>query len=107
MNDKNDNREKMIKQVEVEIYGQRYKVKGENEETYIHEVASYVDKKMRDIGKKAKTIHLARLAILTAINITHEYFQSKKEYKQKEMIIERKTKDLIDSIEEEFEDMKL
>ncbi|MHB8482743.1 MAG: cell division protein ZapA [Nitrospiria bacterium] len=102
----NDHPEKIIKQVEVEIYGQRYRLKGESGETYIREVASYVDKKMRDIGKKAKTIPLARLAILTAINITHEHFQSKKEYKQKEMIIERKTKDLIDSIEEEFEDMK-
>ena len=100
------NGEKIIKQVEVEIFGQRYKLKGENEEPYIREIASYVDKKMRDVGKKAQTTQLSKLAILTAINITHEYFQSKKETKQKEMIMEKKTKDLIDSIEEEFEDMK-
>jgi len=100
------NREKTMKLVEVEIYGKKYKLRGENEEGYIKEVASFVDKKMKEVGKRAKTIQLSDLAILTAVNITHEYLQSRKEYKQRELFLDRKTKDLIESIEEEFEDMK-
>ena len=100
------NREKTMKLVEVEIYGKKYKLRGENEEGYIKEVASFVDKKMKEVGKRAKTIRLSDLAILTAVNITHEYLQSRKEYKQRELFLDRKTKDLIESIEEEFEDMK-
>jgi cell division protein ZapA len=100
------NREKSMKIAEVEIYGKKYKLKGENDEGYIREVAAFVDKKMKEIGKKAKTIQLAELAVLAAINITHEYFQSRREYKQRELFFDRKTKDLIESIEEEFEDMK-
>jgi cell division protein ZapA len=100
------NREKTMKLAEVEIYGKKYKLRGENDEGYIREVAAFVDKKMREIGKKAKTIQLTELAVLTAVNITHEYFQSRREYKQRELFLDRKTKDLIESIEEEFEDMK-
>ena len=100
------NREKTMKLAEVEIYGKKYKLKGENEESYIREVAAFVDKKMREIGKRAKTIQLTELAVLAAINITHEYLQSRREYKQRELFLDRKTKDLIESIEEEFEDMK-
>lgn len=101
-----NNREKTMKLVEVEIYGKKYKVKGDNEEGYIREVAAFVDKKMKEVGKKAKTTQIADLAVLTAVNITHEYLQSRKEYKQRELFLDRKTKDLIESIEEEFEDMK-
>jgi cell division protein ZapA len=101
-----NHRQKIEQLVEVEIYGQKYKLKADNDESYIREIASYVDKKMRHIGKRASTGQLSKLAILTAINITHEYLQSKKESRQRELSIERKTKDLIDSIEEEFEDMK-
>lgn len=99
-------RDKSAKLVEVEIYGKKYKLKGENEEGYIREVASFVDKKMKEVGKRAKTAQMSELAILTAVNITHEYLQSRREYKQREMFLDRKTKDLIESIEEEFEDMK-
>ena len=99
-------RDKPMKIAEVEIYGKKYKLKGENEEGYMREVAAYVDKKMREIGKKAKTIQLAELAVLTAVNITHEYLQSRREYRQREIFFDRKTRDLIESIEEEFEDMK-
>ena len=101
------NRDKKTKSVEVEIYGKKYKLKGENNEDYIQEVASFVDKKMKEIGKKAKTAQLPQLAVLAAINITHDYFQSRREYRQRELFFDRKTNDLIESIEEEFEDMKL
>jgi len=100
------NRDKSMKLAEVEIYGKKYKLKGESDEGHIREVAAFVDKKMREIGKRAKTIQLTELAVLTAVNITHEYLQSRREYKQRELFLDRKTKDLIESIEEEFEDMK-
>jgi cell division protein ZapA len=99
-------REKGAKLVEVEIYGKKYRLKGENEEGYMREVASFVDKKMKEVGKRAKTTQMSDLAILTAVNITHEYLQSRRESKQRELFLDRKTKDLIESIEEEFEDMK-
>lgn len=100
-------RDKTPKLVEVEIYGKKYRVKAENDESYIREVALFVDRKMKEVGKRAKTSPMLDLAILTAVNITHEYLQSRKEHKQRELFIDRKTRDLIESIEEQFEDMKM
>lgn len=100
------NPKKSFKTVEVEIFGQKYRLNGDEEESYMKEVAALVDKKMRAIGKQAKTTETTRLAVLTALNIMHDHLQSKRENRQREIIVDRKTRDMIESIEEAFEDLK-
>ena len=41
---------------EVYILGQKYTIKGDAPEEYIKEIASFVDKKLKDAGKKLKTM---------------------------------------------------
>lgn len=93
--------------VQVEIYGQNYVLKGDADEAYIHGLARYVDQKMHDVAAKADSSTLAKVAILAAINISHEFFQSGQEHQERIALIDRKTKDIIDSIEEQFDDLKL
>ena len=57
---------------EVEIYGQRYKIKGEGGEKYIEELSSYVDNKMREISEYTPVVDSLKVAILAAINIADE-----------------------------------
>ncbi len=96
-----------LRNVQVEIYGQKYVLKGDADETYIQSLARYVDEKMHDVAAKADSSALAKVAILAAINITHEFFQSGHQHREKIAQIDRKTADIIDSIEEQFDDMKL
>ncbi len=37
--------------VQVEIYGQSYNLRGEGETGYIQDLASYVDRKMREVSE--------------------------------------------------------
>jgi len=60
---------KPVKPIEVEIYGQRYSIGGETEESVAKEAARYVDAKMRDVAAKAKDTTPSRLALLVALNI--------------------------------------
>lgn len=60
---------KPAKPIEVEIYGQRYSIGGETEESVAKEAARYVDAKMRDVAAKAKDTTPSRLALLVALNI--------------------------------------
>jgi cell division protein ZapA len=95
------------KQVEVEIYGQSYTIAGEADEQYVTKLARYVDGKMRELAKNAKNLPTTKLALLAAINISHELFELRLDKQAKESMIEKKTKDLIENIEEQFGDLKL
>lgn len=97
----------MNNQIEVQIFGQSYTIKGEADGQYVSKLAGYVDGKMRDLAKTAQNMPVTKLALLAAINITHELFQVRQEKEAKETLIGRKTKDLIKGIEEEFGDLKL
>ena len=61
----------------VEIFGQEYKIKGAGNPQYIHKIAGYVDKKMREIAHSSGIMSQSRIAILTALNITDELYQEK------------------------------
>ena len=58
----------MTKTTDVEIYGQRYSIKGEADETYIRRLAGFVDGQMRQLAEGMNTTTPSRLAVLTALN---------------------------------------
>lgn len=89
----------MIRSTSVEIFGERYTIYGDSEEPYMKELAHFVDKMMRDVADKTKVIPRPQIAILAAINITHELFQMRSRLKKTEEEIEKKTIALIKSIE--------
>ena len=66
------------KGVEVEIFGQRYRLRGEGAEGYIKEVASFVDRKMREMAERTPSVSTLHIAILAALNIADECLKSKK-----------------------------
>ncbi len=92
----------MTKTIEVEIYGQRYSIRGDADEQYVRRLASFVDEHMRTLAKGMKTATLARLAILAAINIAHQLFQSEQLRQQGEAAVERRMLSLMECIEEEM-----
>jgi cell division protein ZapA len=98
------------KPVTVEIFGQQYTLRGDAEERYVQDLARFVDKKIREVAAHAKVNDPGKLAILSAINIAHDYFQLREDQQHHHMAIRqigRKTRDIIDSIEGEFDDLHL
>lgn len=75
--------------IEIEIYGQKYKirVKGEEDEKYISHLTSYVDQKMREVALKSKSADALKIAVLAALNIADEYFLSQKKLDQLNEVI--------------------
>jgi cell division protein ZapA len=60
---------------QVEIFGQTYSVRAAGDPAYIQELASFVDRKMREVSEHAPTVDAAKIAILTALNISDELYQ--------------------------------
>ena len=91
-----DDRENAIR---VRILGQEYPIRADADEDYIREVASYLDERMNAVLTAEPTRPLSKVAILTALNLTHELFDMKK--KNKDMLgeVERKTKACLENLE--------
>lgn len=77
------------KVIEIEIYGQKYKirVKGEEDEKYIGRLTSYVDQKMREVALKSKSVDSLKISVLASLNIADECFLSRKKLDQLNEVI--------------------
>lgn len=60
---------------QVEIFGEVYSVRGSDENGHLQELASLVDRKMREVAGRVKG-DTARIAILAALNLADELFQT-------------------------------
>ncbi len=61
---------------EVYIYGSKYTVLGSESEEYIHKLALYVDKKMREFSEVNSALSSGMISVLAAINIADDYFKT-------------------------------
>ena len=62
----------MSKRVKVEIYDQTYQIGSDLDETYVTELARYVDAKMRAVAEATQTVDSLKVAVLAALAITDE-----------------------------------
>ncbi|MDQ0224657.1 cell division protein ZapA [Metabacillus niabensis] len=68
----------------VDIYGQQYSIIGSESTSHIRAVASIVDDKMREINSMNPSLDINKLAVLTAVNVVHEYLKLKEDYEKLE-----------------------
>ncbi len=61
--------------VRVEIYNQTYSIRSDGDNEYIHQLANYVDRKMREISSGTMTVDSLKVAILAALHVADEYHQ--------------------------------
>jgi cell division protein ZapA len=93
----------MAEEVEVEIYGQTFRIAtGDATPDYIHRLAAYVDERMRAIALTTKTMSLNRMAILTALNVADDLFKLQDHYEQSSHLFNTKADRLIALVQEQF-----
>jgi len=61
--------------VRVEIYNQTYSIRSDGDNDYIHTLAEYVDRKMREISSGTFTVDSLKVAILAALHVADELHQ--------------------------------
>lgn len=92
----------MTKTIDVEIYGQRYAIRGDADDAYVRRLAHFVDDHMKHLAEGMNTAIPSKLAVLTAINLAHQLFESEKKRAQGEADVERRMVTLMESIEEQM-----
>lgn len=74
----------------VDIYGQQYSIMGTESTSHIRLVASIVDDKMREMSKHNPSLDVHKLAVLTAVNMVHDYLKLKDDYETLEKQLSEK-----------------
>lgn len=70
--------------IAVEIYGQTYNMVGTETSSYMRQVESMVDDKMREISERNPSLDTAKIAVLAAVNSVHDYLKLKEQVEQME-----------------------
>ena len=68
--------------VVVEIFGETYRMKTDNDPQYLRELAQMVDEKMKEISQKTRSFTGSRIGVLAALEFADEYRQLKKDYEE-------------------------
>ena len=92
--------------VHVDIFGSQYTIrKGSEDSEYIVRVAAYVDQKMREINEKLPVASVAKVAVLTSLNLADELFKERDGKVRDDLAMDRLAKSsrrleaLLDSVE--------
>lgn len=92
----------LTKTIDVEIYGQRYTVNGEADESYVKQLADIVDKQMKQVAAGMRSATPAKLAVLAAFNLAHELMESERRSRQGEADADRRVASLMESIDQQM-----
>jgi cell division protein ZapA (FtsZ GTPase activity inhibitor) len=84
--------------VEVELMGQKFRLRGENEE-YVKKVSEYVNQEIQKVKATGRTTSL-EIALLAAMNIADNYFSGLREQQVTVNGLLGKTDKLISFIDE-------
>jgi cell division protein ZapA len=82
--------------VVVQVAGQRYTLKTDDDDRLVRQVASYVDTKFRDLQKTSRSPDTQAVAILTALQVAEELFQTRDRAADLRKRVRDKTRTLLD-----------
>ncbi len=79
---------KTFTRVTVEIFGEEYHLKSQDDAAYIKEIADIVDKKMRNVAGRTNSLSDSRIGVMTALELADEYSKLKKDYDELVKLLE-------------------
>ena len=92
----------LTKTIDVEIYGQRYTVNGEADESYVRQLAEMVDRQMKQVAAGMRSATPAKLAVLAAFNMAHELMEAERKSRQGQVDADRRVASLMESIDQQM-----
>lgn len=81
-----------MRSVEVQILGQSYSIKTDEDDAYIKALAKYVDEKLKEIYSAAPNVSQAKASVMAAFGIADELFKLRMQQEDIDRMIEEKTR---------------
>lgn len=84
--------------VRVQIFGSEYQISSDVDPEHTREVARYIDRKMREVANSLSLRSVAKIAVLTAVNLADELFKAQAENEQMSQQADKKADLLANSM---------
>ena len=85
--------------VEVSVMGQKFQIKSDTDEAYVHEVAAFVNDRIEKVIQRTKSVPSLNVVLLAAMNIADEHMKFKRKKGDNYKYLEKKVEDLIELID--------
>lgn len=92
-------RETVKKSVEIKLLNQKFNLKTDSDEAYVHRVSDFVNKKLFDVQEKTHSVSSLNVALLAALNIADDYFKMKGKKKDPRQEAKQKVQELIQLVD--------
>lgn len=89
--------------MKIDVFDQSYNVQADGDEAYLHELASFVDEKMRAVAESTRQADSTRVAVLATLNIADELFTLRKRLKKIEGPVRQRVERSIRVVEKTLE----
>ncbi len=86
--------------IPVEIFGETYNVRGDEDSEYLADLARYVDAKMKSITSSGGSGNTLKIAILAALNIADEHFKLRREHEDSRVLLAEQANELTEVLDE-------
>jgi len=80
----------MEQKVIVDIFGEKFSLKTDQDPEYLKKLAAVVDKEMRAASRQVNNLSGARVGALAALKLADEYFQLKKDFDELTELVRKK-----------------
>ena len=85
--------------IQVEIFGESYNVRADEDREYVEDLARYVDAKMKSITTTGGRGNSLKIAILAALNIADEYFKLQREHEGLRATLTEQAEELTEALD--------
>jgi cell division protein ZapA len=78
-------------------------VQAEGDEAYLHQLASFVDEKMRTVAETTRQVDSTRVAVLASLNIADELFTLRRRQEELEGPLRKRVEKCVNLVEKALE----
>ena len=83
----------------VEVFGQKYSVRSDEDRQHLEQVAELVDRHMREVAGSSKVISTTKVAVATAMNLASEFYRYRQEIDARQAALRERVDQLIEIID--------
>jgi len=86
--------------VSVELLGQKFTLKSDDEEEYLRDLAKFVNRKLNEIKKATGRVDTGQIALLAALDIADDLFRERERTKDVKRDVDARAQKLLCAIDE-------
>ena len=90
----------------VEIFGKSFRLRSAADQKYVKKIAKYVDKRLREVSEETNSCAEVEVAILAALNITDELFESRSQTSDSATDLQNRARTLVMKLEEKLPELE-